>query len=86
MSDLEERLRTAIEDSVADIEPDFDVMEAVRRGHRRRVRRFAAVCAASVAVILVAVVLLAHRASARVIRRRGELACWRRVFPAEAGS
>jgi len=58
MSDLEERLRKAIDDSVADIEPDFDVMEAVRRRHRRRVRRFAAVCAASVAVILVAVVLL----------------------------
>ena len=57
MTNLEERLRDAIDASLADAEPRFDVMAAVRLRHRRRLIRTAAASVAFVAAAAVAVVL-----------------------------
>src|SRR6266700_3676740 len=59
MSDLEERLRDAIDASVADAEPKFDVMAAVRLRHRWRLLRATAASAVMVAAAVAAAVLLA---------------------------
>lgn len=58
MSDLEERLREAIDSSVANAEPRFDVMRAVRRRHRRRLIRASTASAATVTALVVAAVFL----------------------------
>ncbi len=58
MSDLEERLRDAIDASLADAEPKFDVMAAVRRRHRWRLMRATAASAVIVAAAVAAAVLL----------------------------
>jgi hypothetical protein len=65
MSDLEERLRNAIDSSVEGAEPSFDVIDAVRRRHRRRLIRVIATSAATVMAVIAAAVLLGlpHRAA-----------------------
>jgi hypothetical protein len=56
MSDLEQRLRDAIDAYVDGAQPSFDVIDAVRRRHRRRlVRATAAGGAAVMAVVAVLV-------------------------------
>jgi hypothetical protein len=57
MDDLEERLRHVIKASVADAQPSFDVMDAVRRRHRRHLRRVIGVTGGSV-IAAIAVLLL----------------------------
>src|SRR5262249_27806532 len=60
MSDLEERLRDAIDASLADAEPKFDVMAAVRLRHRwRLLLQATAASAVIVAAAVAAAVLLA---------------------------
>jgi hypothetical protein len=56
MSDLEERLRHAMKASVAGAQPNFNVIEAVRRRHRRHQRRVIGATGASVIGAIVAVV------------------------------
>ncbi len=58
MSDLEERLREAISASVAGAEPKFDVMDAVRRRHRRHLLRVTGASVIAAVTVVVAVVLL----------------------------
>lgn len=58
MSDLEERVRDAIDASLADAEPKFDVLAAVRRRHRWRLMRATAASAVIVAAAVAAAVLL----------------------------
>src|SRR6266852_6031298 len=50
MNDLQQRLRDAIAASVDGAEPSCDLMSAVRRRHRQRLRRLAAAGAAAVMV------------------------------------
>jgi hypothetical protein len=54
MSDLQERLRDAITASVAGAEPSFDVMTALRRRHRRQLRRRAVATGVAVAAVVAA--------------------------------
>jgi hypothetical protein len=61
MNDIQERLRDAITATVDGAEPSFDVMTAVRRRHRWRLRRLAAAGAAAVAVVATTAALLAAR-------------------------
>jgi hypothetical protein len=67
MNGLEERLREAIDSSVADAQPKFDVMAAVRRRHRRRLIRASAASVAAVTAVAVAAVFLGvpHAGSGR---------------------
>jgi len=60
MTDLQQRLRDAISASVGDAEPSFDLMTAVRRRHRQRLRRLA-VAGPAVMVVIAAAVFLAAR-------------------------
>ena len=53
MTDVEERLRAAMESAVASEQPPRDLAELVRRRHRRHVRRASVAGAASVAVVAV---------------------------------
>ena len=53
MTDLEERLRAAMESAVASKQPPGNLIELVRRRHRRHVRRAAVAGAASAAVVAV---------------------------------
>ena len=58
MSDLEERLREAISASVAGAQPSFNVIDAVRRRHRRRLTRVAAASGVTVMAVVAAAVFL----------------------------
>src|SRR5215472_13552106 len=61
MHDLQERLRDAIAASVEGAEPSFDLMTAVRRRHRQRLRRLAVAGRLAVAVVIAAAVFLTAR-------------------------
>jgi hypothetical protein len=61
MHDLQERLRDAIAASVDGAEPSFDLMTAVRRRHRQRLRRLAVAGPLAVVIVIAATVLLAAR-------------------------
>lgn len=61
MADLQERLRDAISASVDGAEPSFDVMAAVHRRHRQRLRRLALTAPVAVIVIIATAVFLAAR-------------------------
>ncbi len=56
MNGLEQRLREAIDASVAGAEPSFDVLDAVRHRHRRRLMRVGAASGAAVAAVVGAAV------------------------------
>lgn len=62
MNDLQDRLRDAIAASVDGAEPSFDLMTAVRRRHRQRLRRLAAAGAAAVMVVTATGLLAARQA------------------------
>lgn len=61
MHDLQERLRDALAASVDGAEPSFDLMTAVRRRHRQRLRRLAVAGPLAVVIVIAATVLLAAR-------------------------
>src|SRR5712692_8001780 len=61
MSDIRQRIRDAVNASVDDAEPSFDVMTAVRQRHRRRLKWQSAAAAAAVLVVAAASVFLAVR-------------------------
>jgi len=58
VSDLEERLRDAITASVEGAKPSFDVIDAVRRRHRRRLVRVTAASGAAVMAVVAVLVFL----------------------------
>jgi len=59
MTDLQDRLRDAIAASVDGEEPSFDLMAAVRRRYRRRLRRLAVAGPVSLVVVIAATVFVA---------------------------
>jgi hypothetical protein len=59
--ELQDRLRDAIAASVDGAEPSFDLMTAVRRRHRQRLRRLAVAGPLAVVIVVLATVLLAAR-------------------------
>src|SRR5258708_18507713 len=59
MHDLQERLRDAIAASVDGAEPSFDLMTAVRRRHRQRLRRLAIAGPLAVVIVIAAAVFVA---------------------------
>ncbi len=88
MTDLQERLRDAIAASVDGAAPSFDVMTAVRRRHRQRLRRLAVAGPAAVMVVIATTVFLAarheppgHHAPAAATTNPGTHDRSARVFP-----
>lgn len=80
MSDLEEWLRTSMADAVADAEPPNELMELVRRRHRRRGARLRS-AAAAIAVLLVAAFVMARAWPAGAPHQAGGGTSHARLFP-----
>jgi hypothetical protein len=81
MDDLEERIREAVDASVADAEPRPSIIDAVRSRHRRHLMRVAAASVMTVAAVAAAVVTLAlprggHSSPTRLLKTRHALAAF----------